>query len=76
MKTISNITVQCDRCGKTIVFNPEKENLLRRKYWEINLGEAEYGSQLDGCTVKFDICDNCLVNILNQFDNKGVQENE
>lgn len=76
MKIVSNIKVQCDKCGKVIKFNPETENLLRREYWEINLGMAEFGSQLDGDIIQFEICDNCLSNILNQFKNKRSVENE
>jgi ribosomal protein L28 len=76
VKTVLNITVQCDKCGKVFTYNPEKEDLKNKKYWEVNLGKARYGSLIDGTYVKFEICDNCLVDILTQFNNKGVLENE
>ena len=35
------------------------------KWWEINLGRAGYGSKLDGCEIKFTLCDDCLLDVIN-----------
>lgn len=60
----------CDKCGKEYKFKPTHighdypdTNILH----SFNNGIAGYGSKLDGTKISFNICDDCLVELLKTF---------
>lgn len=57
----------CDRCGKKEHKSIDESDFIDNTWWEINLGRAGYGSKLDGCEVKFTLCDDCLFKIFNSL---------
>lgn len=65
---------QCYKCGKETEYNQDSEIytdvIKSQSCWTIDLGQAGYGSALDGCEVKFDLCDECLDGIINTFLHK------
>jgi len=73
----------CDKCGKIIKYvldmdgmNGDNINL----YWNseechhINLGRPGYGSGLDGCEVDFNLCDDCLRELIDSFTIEGQEK--
>lgn len=71
MKTVSKVHFQCDKCGKEFGYDPQSvtyhDYILQQKCWTIDLGKAGYGSSLDGCDIKFDLCDDCLYEFVSTF---------
>ena len=71
MKTVSRIYVQCDRCGMEYSYDVKElgttEDFTKNKCHSIDLGVPGYSSVFDGCTLKFEICDKCLEEIINTF---------
>lgn len=67
----------CDKCGKSIEYSPD---IYSDSYFEmegchtINLGRPGYGSGLDGCDVCFDLCDDCLIELINSFTIEGQEK--
>jgi hypothetical protein len=57
----------CARCGKEELLKCE---YLQESWHQINLGRMGYGSALDGNDVDFEICDNCLCEIIDEFKYK------
>ena len=63
---------QCSKCGKAIeYFKDERCDFRANECWSINLGRAGYGSGLDGCDVSFDLCDDCLIELVHSFTIEG-----
>lgn len=61
---------ECFKCGKTEEIEAkddyETEHLLEG--WHLlDLGRQGYGSNLDGCDVDFELCDECLIMFVKSF---------
>lgn len=70
-------TFTCNKCGKQVTYNEDwkQENDFKsmeekNQCWNINLGWAEYGSELDTCEIKFNLCDKCLAQLIESLNNK------
>ena len=67
----------CDKCGKVIEYSKDMYN---DSYFNgegchcINLGRMGYGSRLDGCDVEFNLCDDCLVKLIQSFTWDGKEK--
>jgi hypothetical protein len=66
------VTHTCIKCGKTETYSmKEDEYGFRSQEWSfIDLGHKGYGSKLDSCHVKFELCDDCLYEFVNSFIHK------
>jgi len=70
----------CDKCGKTIEYCLDIESDNFNTYWNseechrIDLGRPGYGSGLDGCEVNFNLCDDCLIELINSFTIEGREK--
>jgi hypothetical protein len=59
---------QCDKCGEVIEYSDDvySDNYSEREECHrIDLGRPGYGSGLDGCDVEFNLCDGCLIELIN-----------
>ncbi len=56
----------CYKCGETYKWK-KNDYLTINQCHHINMGVLGYGSKLDSCLVEFDICDNCLYDIIDSF---------
>lgn len=75
-KHIDDISCKCSKCGKELKYNPmhtDNDYPDTNCIHEIDLGVQGYGSSLDGCNVKFILCDECLTNVIKSLD-ESVQE--
>lgn len=66
----------CYKCEKTQEWdaNDTWAFAYHQSWHFINLGTAGYGSGLDGCEIKFMICDDCLMNIIDSFTLEGQEK--
>ncbi len=66
-------TFICDKCGKVMQWYDSDINAeeIKNQCHYINLGRLGYGSDLDGCDVNFNLCDECLCQFINTFINKN-----
>lgn len=75
MQRVSKVYFQCDKCGKESEYEVSSDNyedaITIEGCWSINLGQAGYGSGLDGSNVKFDLCDKCLCEFIETFKYKS-----
>lgn len=62
----------CAKCGKQESWgiNEDVYGYLREGWHHINLGRMGYGSSLDGCDVEFELCDQCLNDVIETFKHK------
>lgn len=62
----------CAKCGKQESWgiNEDIYRYEQESWHPINLGKMGYGSGLDGCDVDFELCDNCLCEIIDTFKHK------
>ncbi len=60
---------QCQKCGKVVTWDMEDEWRFARanQCHTVDLGVMGYGSKLDGLHLVFDVCDDCIISILNTF---------
>lgn len=66
------ITFKCDKCGKVLTYKKnDYYDFTKNECWNINLGQAGYGSLLDGCRVSFKLCDDCLTEFV-----KGLKKDK
>jgi hypothetical protein len=68
MKEIRKIKCTCDRCGKVIELTPEQ--IEDGAFWSVNLGRPGYSSKMDGSDINWDVCDECMFEIINEFKHK------
>lgn len=72
------VIFKCDKCGKTIKYSKNKNEYyskqMKNRCWSIDLGRAGYGSRLDGSDIDFDLCDDCLIEIINSFTPEGIEK--
>jgi len=63
------ITYQCHKCGRVDKWNMFDHNAyIKENQWNsFDLEKKGYGSKLDGCSIHFDLCDECLISILETF---------
>ncbi len=67
-KNCGNVsTFKCYKCGKEISWNNNDVGAIaiENRCHYINLGRMGYGSELDGCDIEFQLCDDCLVEFIN-----------
>jgi hypothetical protein len=68
------IICSCDRCGKEDKFNKQsKESWLdfkENEWHNIKIPTSGYGSILDGCKIEFDLCDQCLFEIVKSLSER------
>lgn len=68
-KNLTNF--QCYKCGKETQYNQDSDDYVdiikKQSCWTVDLGYAGYGSELDGCDVKFNLCDKCLNEFIGTF---------
>ena len=57
----------CIKCGKNKWQDIRNDDIYSEKWHNINLGKMGYGSYLDGYYVNFELCDKCLVEIIDSF---------
>jgi hypothetical protein len=57
----------CSKCGKVTEYRVDEFDFNANKCWGIDLGRAGYGSAFDGCEVRFDLCDDCLLDLVRSF---------
>ncbi|GAA0347748.1 hypothetical protein GCM10008931_43800 [Oceanobacillus oncorhynchi subsp. oncorhynchi] len=62
-----NTVFKCDCCGKEMDLSNDTYGTKNEGCHEINLGRMGYGSGLDGSDVNFNLCDECLINLVNSF---------
>lgn len=70
----SRVYFQCDRCGEIIEYEADlkgTEYFLKNKCWSITLPRGGYPSKFDGQKINFDVCDNCLYEIIDNFKYKS-----
>jgi DNA-directed RNA polymerase subunit RPC12/RpoP len=73
-------TFTCSKCGKEIKYilnsNTDQIDLWinSNMIWNIHLGRAGYGSKLDGCDIKFGLCDECLYQLIDSFTLEGQEQ--
>lgn len=69
----------CDKCGKVTEYLKGTPRNADECFLQcniegchtINLGRPGYGSKLDGCDVEFNLCDDCLVELIESFTLEG-----
>jgi hypothetical protein len=71
-------TFKCDKCGEEIKYTVnDNENtglyFAQNECWNINLGRAGYGSKFDGSNINFNLCDDCLYELVESFKNEGKE---
>jgi hypothetical protein len=75
MQRVSKVYFQCDKCGKEEEYeatSSRRDDVVTKEgCWSIDLGRAGYGSRLDCCDVKFDLCDDCLCEFIETFKYKN-----
>lgn len=59
-------TITCNRCGHDTTFDPESHNFEQDKYHEFYC-HFGYGSSYDMEQWTFDLCEDCLVDIVKTF---------
>lgn len=71
----SETLFRCDKCSKEIrhSFVPHEnedffEMVKANQCWSIRLGQAGYGSKLDGSELNFELCDDCLYDLIKSFN--------
>jgi len=57
------ISITCNRCGKT----EEGEHVEYSSDIQQQRFDFGYGSTMDGTEMKFDLCDNCVKEIISEF---------
>ncbi len=57
------VTFMCHKCGKIETwYDNDRDSLVKKNSCHtVNLGYMGYGSKLDGKCIVFDICDDCLI---------------
>lgn len=67
----TQVTFICDRCKKEITYNEkgctDEDIVNKNQCWHISLATGGYGSQFDGLKPKFDLCDDCLHELLKEW---------
>lgn len=59
----------CNKCGKEELISSNDYAGLAR-WHHFDAGVAGYGSVLDSCNIQFDLCDECLNEMVNSFLHK------
>lgn len=56
----------CDKCGKDHIINEGnlESAMTLNECHTVDLGTPEYGSKFDACKVQFNLCDDCLYEIV------------
>ena len=70
-------TFVCDKCEKVIEYSNDYKDELSFKAsecWQIDLGAGGYGSKLDCCNVRFNLCDDCLLKIIKSLTNEKQKQ--
>lgn len=63
VKDFELTSITCNKCGTKHAFHGEGKDYMCHSF-EINFG---YGSKFDEEGWKFDLCENCLVELVNSF---------
>ena len=59
----------CSKCGKKESYDSKSNEtfIIENQWHNFDLGKLGYGSKLDGCHIDFEICDDCLVDLIDSF---------
>ncbi|MBK5239863.1 hypothetical protein [Clostridium sp.] len=65
----------CMKCGKILTWKDDNSwgSFTENECWDFNLGQAGYGSGLDGCNIHIQVCDDCLREWINSFTFEGQE---
>lgn len=65
---------ECDKCGTIIEWdsNNELDEFIENECWNVDLGVAGYGSLMDGGRIDFNMCDECLKDLVMSFTLNGL----
>lgn len=59
-------TIMCNKCGKTYLTNELKEEWVLQHMHSFKT-DFGYGTGYDGQTWKFDLCEDCIIELVNNF---------
>lgn len=60
-------TFKCDKCSEEVDLSDDQYGFIENSCHQLDLGRMGYGSGLDGSEVQLNICDNCLIDLVDTF---------